>query len=96
MIRVTSGGGAVFPSGKNTAAIARYHCILGFGYDDSQLAEQSHPTRADLDAVSKDVPVVAIHQSGHIGAFNSAALAVAGVTSETKNPEGGLFRREPG
>jgi predicted amidohydrolase YtcJ len=28
--------------------------IAGFGYDDSQLAEQRHPTRDDLDKVSKD------------------------------------------
>jgi len=67
--------------------------ILGFGYDDAQLAEQRHPTRDDLDAVSKDVPVAAIHQSSHLGAFNSAALALVGITAETPNPEGGVIRR---
>ncbi|MEL4282057.1 MULTISPECIES: amidohydrolase family protein [Shewanella] len=39
--------------------------ILGFGYDDSQLAEQRHPTRQELDAIAKDIPVLIIHQSGH-------------------------------
>ena len=34
--------------------------ILGFGYDDAQLAEERHPTRTDLDVVSTDLPVVII------------------------------------
>ncbi len=34
----------------------KYGIILGFGYDDAQLKEQRHPTRHDLDEVSKDVP----------------------------------------
>lgn len=70
--------------------------ILGFGYDDAQLAEQRHPTRDDLDAVSKDTPVLIIHQSGHIGVMNSKALELAGITSDNKNPAGGVIRRESG
>ncbi len=70
--------------------------ILGFGYDDSQLAEQRHPTRQELDAVSKDVPVLIIHQSGHLGAMNTKALTLLGVNSQTKDPAGGKFRREAG
>lgn len=70
--------------------------ILGFGYDDAQLKEQRHPTREDLDAVSGDVPVLIIHQSGHIGVMNSKALQLAGITEDTSNPEGGVIRRENG
>lgn len=69
--------------------------ILGFGYDDGQLAEQRHPTRDDLDAVSKDLPVLIIHQSGHIGVMNSKALELAGITNDTPNPAGGVIRRRP-
>lgn len=68
--------------------------VLGFGYDDAQLAEQKHPTRDDLDAVSTDLPVLIIHQSGHIGVMNSKALKLAGITAATANPEGGVIRRE--
>ena len=63
--------------------------VFGFGYDDSQLQEKRHLTREDLDAVSKELPVVAIHQSGHLGALNSVALARAGITAGTPDPEGG-------
>ena len=55
--------------------------IVGFGYDDSQLAEQRHPTRDELDQVSSELPVIIVHQSGHLGVANSRALEIAGVTS---------------
>jgi predicted amidohydrolase YtcJ len=80
--------------GKNGKIIERYGVIVGFGYDDSQLKEQRHPTRADLDAVSADVPILIVHQSAHLGVLNSKALAEAGVTKATPNPPGGAFRRE--
>ncbi len=35
-----------------------------------------------------------IHQSGHLGAANSKALEIAGINSESKNPVGGVIRRE--
>jgi predicted amidohydrolase YtcJ len=70
--------------------------IVGFGYDDSQLAEKRHPTREDLDKVSTELPVLIIHQSGHLGVANSKALEIAGVTANTPDPKGGIFRREAG
>lgn len=73
---------------------SRHGIILGFGYDDSQLAEQRHPTRQELDKVSKDVPILIIHQSGHLATLNSKALQLAGFTAESKDPEGGKIRRE--
>lgn len=81
---------------KTSPEVKSLGLAFGFGYDDSQLKEQRHPTRADLDAVSKTVPIVAIHQSGHLGALNSAALAKAGVNASTPNPEGGVIRRKKG
>ena len=75
-------------------AAKKYGIILGFGYDDAQLAEQRHPNRHELDEVSKDIPVYVIHQSGHLGAANSKALELAGINAETSNPVGGIIRRE--
>lgn len=72
----------------------KFDLIMGFGYDDAQIAEKRHPTKADLDAVAKDVPVLVIHQSGHLGAMNSKALELAGITADTKDPQGGVIRRE--
>ncbi len=79
---------------NNRKIIERYKCILGFGYDDGQLNEQRHPTRADLDAVSQDTLVLVIHQSGHIGALDSRGLELVGIAKDAPNPAGCLYRRE--
>ncbi len=81
---------------NNKETVEKIGWIAGFGYDDSQLAEQRHPTRDELDKVSTELPVLIFHQSGHLGVANSKALEIAGVTAETKDPEGGVFRRQEG
>lgn len=78
----------------NSPNVKRYGVLIGFDYDDSQLEEKRAPTRQELDAVTTEIPVLVIHQSGHIGVYNSKALADAGVTADTPNPEGGVIGRE--
>lgn len=68
--------------------------ILGNGYDDAQLSEQRHPTASDLDQVSKDQPVMILHQSGHLASVNHKALELLNFNQNTPNPEGGVIRRE--
>ncbi|MGR5132910.1 amidohydrolase [Vibrio alfacsensis] len=68
--------------------------ILGFGYDDAQL--DRYPTKADLDKVSTEKPVLIIHTSGHLSVANSKALELAGITAESKDPQGGIIRRMEG
>jgi len=72
----------------NQETVAKVNLIVGFGYDDAQLKELRHPTRDDLDAVSKDVPIIVVHQSGHLSTLNSKALDVVGYTAATKDPPG--------
>lgn len=74
--------------------VARTGWIFGMGYDDALLGR--HPTRDDLDKVSTDIPVIAVHISGHFSAMNSAGLAKVGYTAATPDPEGGLLRRRDG
>ena len=69
--------------------------VSGFGYDDTLLAEQRHPTRAELDDVSMEHPVVAMHISGHMLVANSMALEQVGISASTPNPEGGVIGRRP-
>lgn len=80
----------------NEAAVKKVNLIIGFGYDESTLAEQRHPTRDDLDPVSKDIPIVLIHQSGHMSAMNTKALEVLGITAASEDPKGGVIRRRDG
>lgn len=76
--------------------VKEFGVAIGFNYDDSQLAEQRSPTAAELDEVSRDIPILVMHQSGHLSVYNSAALAKVGITSATVDPDGGLIRRKPG
>jgi predicted amidohydrolase YtcJ len=80
----------------NRENVSKANLIIGFGYDNAQLAELRHPTRYELDAVSTDIPVLIIHQSGHLAVLNSKALEVAGYTAETDDPEGGVIQRREG
>ncbi len=81
---------------ENAAAVEKSGVIIGFGYDNAQLAELAHPTRDDLDAVSDDLPVLIVHQSGHLGVANSRALELAGIDASTKDPAGGIIQRDAG
>lgn len=70
--------------------------VQGLGYDDTLLAEKRHPTRAELDSVSTEVPVVASHISGHMLVANSRALELAGIDATSADPVGGVIGRSPG
>lgn len=74
--------------------VARTGWIFGVGYDDSLLGR--HPDRDDLDKVSTELPVIAVHISGHFCAVNSVGLERSGYTADTPDPEGGIIRRREG
>ena len=80
----------------NEAAVKKIGLVIGFGYDNASLKEHRHPNRDDLDAISKDVPIMLWHQSGHMVAVNSKGLEIAGMTADTPNPQGGVIQRKPG
>lgn len=80
----------------NTDVINKTGWILGFGYDEAQLKEQRHPTAADLDKISKDTPVLFLHQSGHLAAVNTKGLEISGITAATQDPKGGVIQRLKG
>lgn len=52
------------------------------------------PSKADLDAICPDKPVVITDVSGHSAWVNSKAFELAGITSATPNPEGGVIYRD--
>lgn len=68
--------------------------LLGFGYDDSSLAEKRHPTRLELDSISSKHPIYLWHSSGHMGVANSLALQKIGITENTPSPTGGVIGRD--
>lgn len=67
--------------------------VVGMGYDDTDMEERRHPDRNDLDAVSREHPVVALHISAHLLTANTQALELAGIAASSPDPEGGRIRR---
>jgi len=66
--------------------------VLGRGWDHASWGRW--PTAADLDAVAPYHPVALTRKDGHVVLLNSAALAAAGITAETPDPEGGALERD--
>jgi predicted amidohydrolase YtcJ len=70
--------------------------VEGFMYDDKKLEDGRSISRADLDEAVPDHPAIVHHRGGHTAVVNSKALALAGVTDATPDPEGGAFYRDNG
>ena len=68
--------------------------IVGDNYDDTQLLEQVHPTRYDLDKASTEHPILVRHISGHMSVANSAALDLYGI--DENNQTEGLVKDKDG
>lgn len=67
--------------------------ITGRGWDHT-LWNNKFPTRTDLDAVAPNNPVFLVRVDGHVGWANSAAMKLAGITKDTKSPEGGEIEKD--
>ena len=82
---------AIAERARNTP---RGQWVRAFKYDDTKLDEERPVNRFDLDEAAPENPVVVGHRGGHTGVYNSMALAMAGVTSETPDPADGRFYRD--
>ena len=70
--------------------------ITGFKYDDTKVADGRPLRREDLDEAAPDSPVQVKHRGGHLAWYNSRAFALAHITADTPDPQGGRFLRRDG
>jgi hypothetical protein len=68
--------------------------VLGGTWDDQAFEHPRLPSRHDVDALTPDTPVLVDRYDGHMALANGAALRVAGVTRDTKAPDGGEIVRD--
>lgn len=65
--------------------------LLGMGYDNTSFSDGRHPTKEELDTVSRDIPILITHASGHLCVVNSRAMELLGYSGDTYTvPEGGV------
>lgn len=82
------------PLAQRLSFLANDKWLRGYGYDEFFLAEKRHPTRHDLDAVSRNHPVILRHRTGHAAVLNSAALQHARIDQNFVPPGGGIVERD--
>ncbi|MBO9621132.1 MAG: amidohydrolase family protein [Sphingomonas sp.] len=70
--------------------------VIGSGWNQERWKLGRFPTAAELDSAVSDRPVWLERVDGHAGWANSRALAVAGITADTKDPAGGRIERVGG
>jgi predicted amidohydrolase YtcJ len=69
--------------------------IVGRGWIESRWQPPAFPTKADLDSVVSDRPVILRRADGHALVANSVALNRAGISRNTPNPSGGEILKDP-
>jgi len=68
--------------------------ILNGEWDETKWSPARLPTRQDIDAATPDNPVALDRYDGHMILVNSKVLALAGITSKTPDPPGGVIVRD--
>lgn len=68
--------------------------IIGRGWIEEDWPSKRFPTRKDLDRVAPENPVMLRRADGHAAVVNSLALQIAGITSDTPDPDGGEILRD--
>jgi predicted amidohydrolase YtcJ len=67
--------------------------IIGRGWDQNDWGDTRFPTHEKLSAAVPNNPVYLTRVDGHAGLANAAALKAAGITAQTKDPDGGHIER---
>ncbi len=62
--------------------------VVGYGWVDSMIEA---PSGVELDEVSGDYPVIVFDSAGHSVLINSLAMELAGITTDTPAPTGGII-----
>lgn len=69
--------------------------ITGGNWDHEAWEVNDLPTKEMINDFSENTPIFVDRFDGHMGLANSYALKLAGITKDTKNPEGGLIVKDP-
>jgi predicted amidohydrolase YtcJ len=80
--------------GDYASRVPKGEWIRNGNWDETKWNPAKLPTRQDIDAVTPDNPVALDRYDGHMVLVNSKVLALAGITSKTPDPPGGVIVRD--
>jgi hypothetical protein len=81
--------------GRHAARQPAGRWILNGNWDHERWSPARLPSRASIDPLTPDHPVLVSRLDGHMALANSLALERAGVTRATPDPPGGQIDRDP-
>ena len=81
--------------GEHAKTLPKGAWIENGNWDHEAWPSHQLPTRQLIDGVTPDNPVFVNRLDGHMSLANSLALRLAGVTRDTKDPDGGTIVRDP-
>ncbi len=79
---------------KKVAQTEKGNWIIGEGWNENNFPDRKIFHREELDVLSPDCPMMLKRVCRHAVLANSLALELAGITKETKEPEGGVIVRD--
>ncbi len=68
--------------------------VMGGDWDETKWDPAVMPTKELIDPLTPDTPVFVSRYDGHMALANSVALRLAGITSKTPDPPGGVIVRD--
>jgi predicted amidohydrolase YtcJ len=80
--------------GSYAARLPKGRWIQGGYWDHEAWPSKTLPTHALLDRVTPDHPVFVQRLDGHMGVANALAMKLAGISRDTKAPDGGTIVRD--
>jgi len=79
---------------KEDAGIHKGKWITGGRWDHEKFKVKKLPSKENVDDITPDTPLFLSRLDGHSALVNSYALKLAGITKDSKNPEGGLIEKD--
>jgi predicted amidohydrolase YtcJ len=74
--------------------MAKGEWLLGGDWDETKWNPAELPTKELIDAATPKIPVAVNRYDGHMVLANSLALKLAGISSQTRDPDGGVIVRD--
>ena len=79
---------------ERAAKLRKGEWLVGGDWDETKWSPAQLPTKELIDPVTGQIPVALDRYDGHLILVNSLALKLAGVTSQTPDPPGGVIVRD--
>lgn len=81
---------------KNPTKYHEENWLIGYRYDYNAFPNNEKLTKFELDEVSTDVPILAVHLSYHACVANSKLLEILNINEDTIDPDDTSYERVPG